>query len=83
MRVRVSWLGVQIVAVVPHHHQAEVLHRDQPWTGALDHKSLLFVPLRMDGQIVGAITLAWTSGVRKPYVTLKPGQELNLTGQAV
>ena len=27
MRVRGSWLGVQIVAVVPHHHQAEVLHR--------------------------------------------------------
>ena len=41
--------------------QAEAAHRDQPWTRAIEHKSLMFVPLRMDGQIIGAITLAWTS----------------------
>jgi GAF domain-containing protein len=40
--------------------QAAVVHRDQPWTRALDHKSLMFVPLRMAEQVVGAITLAWT-----------------------
>jgi PAS domain S-box-containing protein len=40
---------------------ADVRFRDMPWLEALSHKSVLLIPLRGGGRLLGAVSVTWTA----------------------